>query len=383
VSIRQYNLGSIVKPGFNPLGAQTSVTEFNLYSWGNNATGELGLNNRTLYSSPKQVGSDAWSSVSCFGKSYNTLAIKPNGTLWAWGLNSSGELGLGNRTNYSSPKQVGALTTWLNATCGCYTGFAIKTDGTLWSWGGDGNAFGILGLGSTTSYSSPKQVGSLTNWSSVASGFRATISVKTDGTLWSWGNAYFGSLGLGNRTQYNSPKQVGALTNWLKVSCGYANMFAIKTDGTLWAWGDNIAGQLGLGNTTYSFSSPQQVGSLTNWRSFTTGTGANRGYSLATKTDGTLWSWGVNQNGRLGLGNTTAYSSPKQIGALTTWGYVSAGAFASFSSKTDGTLWSWGANSFGQLGLGNTTEYSSPKQVGSVTTWLNIAAGYGFTMAFD
>jgi alpha-tubulin suppressor-like RCC1 family protein len=381
MSLRQQNLGSIIKPGFNPLATQTPTYLYNLYSWGDNTYGQLGLNNTTSYSAPKVIGSDYWSSISSFGKVRNTLAIKPNGTLWGWGLNDYGQLGLGNRTNYSSPKQIGALTTWLSVTCGYLTGFAIKTDGTLWSWGGDPNSYGVLGLGNTTQYSSPKQVGSLTNWSSVVSGSRATIAVKTDGTLWSWGNAYFGSLGLGNTTQYNSPKQVGALTNWLKVSCGYANMFAIKNDGTLWAWGDNIAGQLGLGNTTYSFSSPQQVGALTNWSSLSTGTGGNRGFSLSTKTDGTLWSWGPNTNGRLGLGNTTAYSSPKQIGALTTWSFVSAGSFASFASKTDGTLWSWGRNDFGQLGLGNTTNYSSPKQVGSVTTWLNIAAAYNSTVA--
>jgi alpha-tubulin suppressor-like RCC1 family protein len=348
-----------------------------LYSWGDNTYGQLGLNNTTSYSSPKQISSDIWSSVSSFGRSRNTLAIKTNGTLWSWGLNDFGQLGLGNTINYSSPKQIGALTGWLKVSCGNYTGFAIKTNGTMWVWGGDPQAYGTLGLGNTTSYSSPKQLGSLTNWSGVASGFKATIAVKTDGTLWTWGNNIFGSLGLNNTTNYSSPKQVGALTSWLKVACGYANMFAIKTDGTLWAWGDNVAGQLGLGNTNY-YSSPKQVGSLTNWSSISVGTGANRGYSLSTKTDGTLWSWGPNQNGRLGLGNTTTYSSPKQVGSLTTWSVVSAGSFSSFAVTTNGTLYSWGQNSSGQLGLGNTTDYSSPKQVGALTTWQAIASGINF-----
>ena len=382
MSLRQQNLGSIIKPGFNPLGTQTPTYLYNLLSWGDNTYGQLGLNNTTAYSSPKQVGANIWTYVASFGKDRNFLAVQANGTLWSWGLNNYGQLGLGNRTDYSSPKQVGALTNWLKVASGYTSSFAIKTDGTLWSWGSDPNGFGFLGLGNTTAYSSPKQVGSLTNWSSVASGFRPTMAVKTDGTLWTWGNNYFGSLGLGNTTSYSSPKQVGALTNWLKVSCGYATMFAIKTDGTLWAWGDNIAGQLGLGNTTYSFSSPQQVGSLTNWSSTATGTGQNRGYSLAIKTDGTLWTWGVANFGRTGLGNLTTYSSPKQIGALTGWASVAAGSSSSFATKTNGTLWSWGKNEAGQLGLGNTTySFSSPQQVGSVTTWLSVAAAYNATIA--
>ena len=132
----------------------------------------------------------------------------------------------------------------------------------LWSWGY--YPFGQLGLGNTNAYSSPKQVGALTNWSSVSCGSYFTVSIKTDGTLWSWGYNYTGQLGLGNTTSYSSPKQVGALTNWLSVSCGYFHTVSIKTDGTLWSWGRNNSGQLGLGNTT-NYSSPKQVGALTSW----------------------------------------------------------------------------------------------------------------------
>jgi len=384
MSLRQIFPGGIVKPGFNPLAAQTSSVYYNLYSWGDNSYAQLGLGNTTTYSSPKQVGSlTDWSinSISNFGMSLHTAIVKGDGTLWTWGNNGSGQLGLGNRTYYSSPKQVGALTTWLKATVGYRTCFAIKTDGSLWSWGDDPNGFGILGLGNRTAYSSPKQVGSLTNWSDVVNGFRQTLAVKTDGTLWSWGDAYFGQLGLGNRTAYSSPKQVGSLTTWLKITTGYATVHGITTGGALWAWGDNIAGQLGLGNTTYSFSSPQQVGSLTNWSFISNGTGFSRGFSVAIKTDGSLWSWGPGQDGRLGLGNTTTYSSPKQIGALTTWEYVDAGNKHVMAVKTDGTLWTWGSNTFGQLGLGNTTDYSSPKQVGAYADWDRVAAGQYYSMA--
>ena len=102
-----------------------------------------------------------------------------------------------------------------------------------------------------------------------------------------------------------------------------------------------------------------------------------KNFSEAIKTDGTLWTWGQNAFGVLGLGNTTYYSSPKQIGVLTNWSKVSPGKYTSSAIKTDGTLWTWGYNGQGQLGLGNITNYSSPKQVGTLTTWLTVAAGYG------
>ena len=116
-----------------------------------------------------------------------------------------------------------------------------------------------------------------------------------------------------------------------------------------------------------------QVGSLTNWSSAFSGVT----FSEAIKTNGTLWTWGANVYGVLGLGNITYYSSPKQVGVLTNWSKVSPGKYNSSAIKTDGTLWSWGQNNNGQLGLGNTTNYSSPKQVGTLTTWLTVAGCYG------
>ena len=146
-----------------------------------------------------------------------SLAIKTDGTLWTWGRNSSGELGLGNGTYYSSPMQVGALTNWVSVVGSQYWSMAIKSDGTLWGWGQNGN--GQLGLGNNTSYSSPKQVGVLTNWANVSLGQIHTLALKTDGTLWSWGYNYQGSLGLGfTGGAISSPVQVGGLTNWSSVS---------------------------------------------------------------------------------------------------------------------------------------------------------------------
>jgi len=378
MSIRQMFNGSIVKPGFNSLTAPTPSYTYYLYSWGAGSSGQLGLNESGTYarrSSPNQVGSlTDWASVS--GANDFSFSIKTDGTLWSWGTNGYGTLGLGNTSGVSSPTQVGSLTNWLNVAGGSYSSIAVKTDGTLWGWGR--NQSGELGLGNTTSYSSPKQVGALTNWLyATVKGTDYCIAAKTNGTLWAWGTNSWGQLGIGNETNYSSPKQVGALTTWTnKIAICQEATAVIKTDGTLWVWGRGYEGNLGLGNTS-GYNSPKQVGALTNWLSIS---GAYRCF-YSVKTDGTIWAWGSNVNGQLGFGNTTSYSSPKQIGALTNWSSSSAGGRKVVAVKTNGTAWSWGANTSGQLGLNNTTNYSSPKQIGALTNWASVSSGSGHVLA--
>ena len=361
-----------------PPSPPTPPTPLYLWSWGYNAYGQLGLGNTTNRSSPNQVGAlTDWSTVSASGPSglNGSAATKTNSTLWTWGSNAYGQLGLGNTTNYSSPKQVGALTNWQYVDQNDRFCLAIKTDGTLWSWGKNGYN---LGLGNSTDYSSPKQIGALTNWAKVYGGAGNVTAIKTDGTLWSWGGGTNGGTGDGTTTTRYSPVQIGSLTTWASGSAsgGYGG-YAIKTDGTLWAWGWGAEGKLGLGDTT-NRSSPTQVGALTTWSSVV---GGGPYHTAALKTDGTIWAWGNNSYGELGQGNTTKQSSPVQIGALTTWSKIYAGYNTVAGIKTDGTLWAWGKGSSGRLGLGNTTAYSSPKQVGSLTNWITASFGEGHTLA--
>ena len=348
------------------LGTWPSQPPNGLSTWGRGGVGALGLNNTTDYSSPKQVGLlTTWTIIS-MGNNV-TLALASNGTLWSWGSNAQGTLGLNNGISYSSPKQVGSLTTWSKIHISSSSSFAIKTDGTLWAWGK--NTSGELGLGDVINRSSPVQIGALTTWATVVSGTTGFgFALKTNGTLWSWGINGSGQLGLGNVTYTSSPKQVGLLTNWAKITAGPSTGIAIKTDGTLWIWGNGGSGQLGLGNTT-SYSSPKQVGALTTWAEV-----YGCGSSAAIKIDGTLWVWGLNNKGQLGLGNITNYSSPKQLGSLTNWKSVVIGASGnSLGLSTSGVLQSWGNNSvYGALGLGNLTSYSSPKQIGQLTNWSSL-----------
>jgi len=264
------------------------------------------------------------------------------------------------------------LTNWKQAAMGWDSSAAINYNGQLYTWGrgtGQSDFAGTTGsLGTfNANYSSPIQVGSLTNWKEISIGYYWMAALKQDGTLWVWGQNVLGQFGTNtNKNYYSSPVQVGSLTNWKKVYAGRNSLYSIKTDGTLWVCGNNGSGQLGLGNTAY-YSSPVQVGALTNWADIGTNGGAL--HTLGVRTDGTLWAWGDNTSGQLGNGNRTSYSSPVQIGSLTNWKRVFTGWNSSIAIKTDGTLWTWGINDYGELGVGNRTSYSSPVQVGSLTNW--------------
>jgi len=282
-----------------------------LYAWGSNTYGQLGLDDSAITrSSPVQIGSDTnWKVLQA--SSSDALAIKTDGTLWAWGRNFYGQAGLNHTVQTSSPTQVGALTNWskLATSAGSVTStFAIKTDGTLWACGI--NSSGQLGQNDVIQRSSPVQIGSDTDWYAVAGTGSGNVFLKTDGTMWACGLNSNGHLAQNDTINRSSPVQVGADTDWQSI-VGSA-FHAIKTDGTLWAWGQNSSGQHGT-NSTINTSSPVQVGVLTDWSKL----GPVNNNLFAIKTDGTLWACGKNAQGCLGVGDKINYSSPVQIGADT------------------------------------------------------------------
>jgi alpha-tubulin suppressor-like RCC1 family protein len=373
-----------------------------LWMWGSNQdeynnipAGQLGTNDNLNRSSPTQIGTLAtWRQVSCGYR--HSAAIKTDGTLWAWGENVRwGEVGISNNTaRYSSPVQVGSMTDWKTVACSYGAVFALKTNGTLWAWGRDG--YGELGQNNTVNYSSPVQVGTMTDWKQLSVGSFHVLAIKTDGTMWAWGEDTYntgfpggpsGRLGLNYpwfaKSAYSSPVQVGSLTDWKQTAGSARSSAAIKNDGTLWTWGSNGDGQLGLNAPiTVDYSSPVQVGSLTNWRSVS---GGRHHFAAITK-EGRLYMWGRNTDGDLGLGNTASYSSPVIVGSSTNWKQVSCGYGWTAALKTDGTLWVWGRNQEAQLGLGNIVNYSSPVQVGTLTSWkstVNGGCGYYHTGAIQ
>jgi alpha-tubulin suppressor-like RCC1 family protein len=179
------------------------------------------------------------------------------------------------------------------------------------------------------------QVGTGTNWQAVAAGRAHTVALQRDGTLWVWGWNLYAQLGDGTRGFNNrpSPVQVGTGTNWQVVAAGEGHTVALKSDGTLWVWGDNRSGQLGDG-TMVSKSSPVQVGTGTNWQAVAAG----RAHTVALQRDGTLWAWGGNFDGQLGDGTMVSKFSPVQVGTGTNWRAGAAGYGRTVALQRDGTL---------------------------------------------
>jgi alpha-tubulin suppressor-like RCC1 family protein len=356
-------------------------TDGTLWMCGQNSSGQLGDNTRDNKSSPVQTiafGTN-WSSVSSVGQFAG--AIKKDGTLWMWGRNINGQLGDNTNAEKSSPVQaVGFATNWSKVACGGNHTAAIKTDGTLWLWG---NNYGALGDNTAiTKISSPVQtIAGGTNWNSVACGYSFTVATKTDGTLWTWGSGSGGQLGIDKYYKY-SPSMVDSQTNWLTANSSKHTGFkaAIKTDGTLWLWGTGTNGQLG-NNTVVGVISPvQTISDGTNWRSFSTG----GTFCAATKTDGTLWTWGNNNNGYLGDGTRTSRSSPVQTATYgNNWNYVDCGQQHTAAIKTDGTLWMWGRNQFGNLGDNTALNKSSPIQTFAFgNNWQTVSCNLNNVNAF-
>jgi hypothetical protein len=362
---------------FSGLGNSTTVfSGQELYSWGRNLIGELGLSDQVTRSSPVQIGSlTNWSSASAGNRS--SFAITTSGELYSWGNNGLGQLGLNIAgPDQSSPVQVGSLTNWSSVGSGHIHTMAVKSDGTLWGWG-DAER-GILGNNSQIDKSSPVQIGSDTDWSFAEGGQYDTVALKTDGTAWAWGNNTGGNLGQNNTIRRSSPVQIGSETDWTSISVS-SSVLGVR-GGELYAWGGNLSGELGDG-TRVDRSSPVQIGALTNWSKVSTGSS----FSLALKQDGTLWAWGNNFAGKLGININQAVdkSSPVQIGTDTDWSDLVAAETGNhgIAVKSSGEIYSWGYNLDGQLGLGDTVHRSSPVQIGSVTGWLSLAAGPDHTLA--
>ncbi len=333
----------------------------------------------TAYATPKA----SYVAVSAGG--IHTLAIKSDGTLWAWGFNDQGELGDGcvfaqTCNNRYSPGQVGSEHTWWAVSGGTAHSVALKQDGTLWSWGD--NSSGQIGTGCSGSpcfyYSTPTQITPDTDWVSISAGGFFTAAIKTDGTLWAWGNNYAGQLGDGcvkgsSCVSKATPTTVNSDTDWAAVAAGANHVLALKTNGTLWAWGINDYGELGnaaQSPTAYS-SVPVQIGTDMDWKTIAVGDM----HSLAIKTNGTLWSWGDNSYGQLGvtcLASCLTVSAPIQVGTDADWKDVDGGNSLTLALKTNGSVWAWG-----NISLSTGASSSVPHQVGTGTSWSKISAGGG------
>ena len=352
------------------------------WAWGDNSYGQLGTNNTTARSSPVSVvgGFTDWCQVSINTPS---LGVRSNGTVWAWGNNSFGQLGDETTVAKSSPVSViGGFTDWCYVAASSAHSLGVRKNGTAWAWGD--NSRGQLGNGSVGSnQSSPVSVvGGFTDWCQVSAGRYHSLGVRTNGTAWAWGWQCAGRLGNGIIFNGNvaSPVSVlGGFSDWSQVSAGNTHGLGVRTNGTAWAWGCNTCGILG-DNSVVTRSSPVSVvGGFTDWCQVSAG----NQHSLGVRSNGTAWAWGLGFVGQLGIGINTVASSPVSVvGGFTDWCQVSAGRYHSLGVRTNGTAWAWGCNGSGILGTGDSVNRSSPASVaGGVADWCQVSAGSAHSMA--
>jgi len=326
---------------------------------GRNNKGQLGLGGTTDRDEfiPEGSGAD-WTTIAC-GEQH-TMAIKSDGTLWATGYNYFGQLGLGDSgadTDRNTFEKVGSGTDWVAVACGGSHTMAIKSDGTLWATGY--NTFGQLGLGNTTNRDTFEKVGSGTDWSIITCGSYHTMAIKSDGTLWVAGRNNSGQLGLGGNTQRTSFVPVGSDTDWTSIACGGNHSVGLKSGGAIWTTGLNTSGQLGFGDNTQRDDFTQVVIAGTDWASIICGLHS----TMAIKTTGTLWATGLNTTGQLGLGDDTNRDEFAPVGVDADWHSVVCGNSHTMAVKSNGTLWATGLNTYGQLGLGDDTNRDELTQV--------------------
>jgi len=338
-----------------------------LWAWGNNSYGQLGDGSTVSKITPVQIGTAKdWKSIVAGG--WQTLALKIDGSLWAWGNNNSGQLGDGSTVNKNTPVQIGTAKDWKIIAAGYNHTIALKADGSLWAWGN--NNSGQLGDGSTVNKNSPLLIGSEKDWITITAGSDHTIALKADGSLWAWGANSYGQLGDGSNISKITPVQIGTAKYWKTTLAGFSHTVALNIDGSLWAWGNNNSGQLGDGSMVNK-NTPMRIGTAKDWKSIASGVN----YNVALKADGSLWAWGANSYGQLGDGSTVNKNSPIQIGTTKDWKTIAAGSSHSIALKSDGSLRVWGSNGSGQLGDGSMVNKNTPVQIGTVKDWKSIIAG--------
>ncbi|HEU4838392.1 MAG TPA: LamG-like jellyroll fold domain-containing protein, partial [Micavibrio sp.] len=302
--------------------------------------------------------------------------IRADGTIWCWGTENNGELGNGGAATDSTatPVRVTDPGPWYQVSAGREHTCGIKTDGSAWCWGNDAN--GELGnAGTAGDQVSPSPVTNVdtVQWTQISAGSGShTCGIKADGSAWCWGSDMNGKLGNGAGGNATQPSAITSSLPWTMISAGQGSSCGIKSDSTLWCWGDASNGKLGNGTTTPHLQSPAQIGT-DKWSYVMTSSET----SCGIKTDGSLWCWGFDGNGILGNGATLTASQtvPNLVAEPGPWRSVNTGSWATCATKTDGSGWCWGINQ-NMLGYGVLpgADIPYPRQVVG-TDWAMIGGG--------
>ena len=296
--------------------------------------------------------------ASVWGGARGTVVLKSDGTVWTWGADFGGKLGIGldaaatNRVlapvEVHGPGNVGFFNPISAIMGGEMHNVAVRSDGTVWAWGANMNTFGLLGNGATNDASVPTQVSGLHDVVALGGRGYHTLAVESNGTVWAWGWNSTGALGDGTTNATLVPVQVVGLTNPAVVSAGYHFSIALMPNGTVCQWG--------IGRVIGSSYTPQEVPGFSNVAAISAGWD----HALALKSDGTVWAWGKNDSGCLGDGTTNNSTVPVQVGGLSNMVAVSGGDGHSSALGGDGTIWKWGKNDVGELGNGATNGAANP-----------------------
>jgi alpha-tubulin suppressor-like RCC1 family protein len=299
------------------------------WAWGFNGFGELGDGTTTSRLAPVQVtGLTGVTQVA--GGCMHSLALRSDGTVWAWGGNNAGQLGRGTVTDHEvTPAPVTGLAGVTKIAAGCEFSLALRSDGTVWAWGL--NKVGQLGNGSTASSAVPVQITGVSRVTAIAAGWDSAVAVVLSGaSVWAWGGNKDGGLGDGTLAGHATPVRVTQIgtVHIAGVTAGFQFAAILGTDGSVWAWGTDTAGQLGNAPATSPATRP--VNTIAAGSGITQ-IAAGGDHMLALKSDGTVLAWGDNTNGELGTGTTAPVTGPVQVTGLTTATQVAAGESASFA----------------------------------------------------
>lgn len=331
-----------------------------IWCWGGNNKGQLGLGNTTARSTPQPLTTLASGVTALAAGELHTCALKTDGSVWCWGENEFGQLGDGTLTQRNAPTAVDALSSDVTALAAGYKfTCALKTDGSAWCWGL--NSSGQLGDGTTVNRSVPTAVSGLSSGvTAMAGGWTHACALKADGSVWCWGVNAHGQVGDGTQTQRLIPVAVNGLGSGVaSLSAGSEFNCVRKTDGSVWCWGRGDGGQLGNTPTNDSWV-PLAVTGLDSVAVVTVG----YSHACVLKNDDSVWCWGNNQFGQLGDGTVTLRTTPTAVSGLGPGvSLLSAGAWHACATMNDGSAWCWGQNANGQLGDNSTTLRLTPVQV--------------------
>ncbi|WP_340015437.1 fibronectin type III domain-containing protein [Paenibacillus sp. FSL K6-1318] len=451
-----------------------------VWTWGDNGLGQLGVGGKIPYNSLEPVQVVGLTDVVAInGSYYNSMVLKEDGTVWIWG---NGSRAIGYKTSTStihySPIQISGLSNIVQIDMTYLHGLALRNDGTVWSWGM--NESGQLGLGDFIDHPTPTQIPDLNNVIKITAGYSHSMALTNNGEVWTWGNNYYGEVGDGTTIQKRpTPVKAAHLKGATDIEAGEMYSYALKKNGSLWAWGFNTYGQLGNGATTaqptrvlvnginypvdkdaptapgqlritgktsstavmywdesednhavkeylvysgstlfntlpvdgkslesiinytatglapgqtYTFtvkakdyqgniSTSSNSVTVTTEQSFTRQMSGGQSHSLALKSDGSVWAWGYNQMGQLGVKGAFLAKTPIQIPTLNSITSITSGPDYNLALKSDGTVWAWGSNMNGQLANTNSRQQDTPMKIEGLDSVIAIDAGTSHALA--